>query len=186
MSEHLKRELEKLKVENQKLKSELIRDDLTGLFNARHLREQLEKVLSERHQAGAEPALLFLDVDRFKEVNEVHGHQAAGRVLNELGFVISQSVRVDDVAFRYGGDEFVILVSGGLAGAKLVGERIRKRIESHTFRVLGLKGSAKVQITVSLGLCVMSKGATVESVLNQADQAMFEAKRGSRNALVVA
>jgi diguanylate cyclase (GGDEF)-like protein len=95
-------------------------------------------------------------------------------------------VRVDDVAFRYGGDEFVILVSGGLAGAKLVGERIRKRIESHTFRVLGLKGSAKVQITVSLGLCVMSKGATVESVLNQADQAMFEAKRGSRNALVVA
>jgi diguanylate cyclase (GGDEF)-like protein len=69
MSEHLKRELEKLKVENQKLKSELIRDDLTGLFNARHLREQLEKVLSERHQSGAEPALLFLDVDRFKEVN---------------------------------------------------------------------------------------------------------------------
>jgi len=186
MSRDLKLKIEKLKKENEKLRLELIRDDLTGLYNARHLKERLHTCLNKRLVDGDNPALIFLDVDHFKAINEKHGHVAAGRILTELGVLISQIVRTDDVAFRYGGDEFVILVSGGIDGACLVGERIRRKVESHTFRAFGLQGKAEVKMTVSLGIRVMSAGDTVESVLEAADKAMFEAKRNSRNALVAA
>lgn len=180
----LQAELARLRRENSRLKQELQIDDLTGLLSARSLRERLEECVVQAWRTGAEPALLFLDVDRFKQVNEDHGHSAAGSVLTQIGRVIARCVRTDDLAFRYAGDEFVVLVGGGESGARLVGERIRRAIERQAFPVQGLRGRATVRVTVSLGLRVVRQGDTAAFVLAEADRAMFEAKRRSRNVLV--
>jgi diguanylate cyclase (GGDEF)-like protein len=182
----LEQQLAKLREENERLRRELEFDPLTGLLSARALKERLEDCVEEAFESGAEPALLFIDVDRFKQVNEDHGHNAAGRVLSQIGRVIARCIRADDLAFRYAGDEFVVLVSGGEAGAKLVGERIRRAIERHAFPVQGLQGRRIVKVTVSLGLRVVREGDTAAQVLAEADRAMFEAKRRSRNTLVSA
>lgn len=177
-------ENQRLRLEVTRLRRELSRDDLTGLFNARHLRERLEDCIDDMIVKGRKPALLFIDIDRFKEINEEHGHAAAGRVLHQMGRLIASLVRMDDVAFRYGGDEFVVLVDGADAGAKLVGERIRSSIEEHVFRTLGLAGVVDVRITVSIGVRVIRPGDSATDLLDEADRAMFEAKRKSRNTLV--
>jgi diguanylate cyclase (GGDEF)-like protein len=182
----LKAELLHLRLENEKLKVELNSDDLTGLFNARYLRTRLEECVSELILKNRKPALLFIDVDYFKEVNERHGHLAAGKVLEQIGRLIARVVRKGDIAFRYGGDEFVVLVSGGQKGALQVGERIRQAIAATSYAVNGLCGEADVGVTVSVGTCVIKPGDTVSSVLESADRAMFEAKRNSRNTLVAA
>lgn len=182
----LRHELECVKTENASLKVALHQDDLTGLLNARALRERMSECISNFQHEGAVPALLFIDVDHFKEVNELHGHQSAGRVLEQVGRIIGRVVRTNDLAFRYGGDEFVVLVAGGLFGAKLVGERIRRTIESTLFQVSGLSGKQTVRLTVSVGARVIKEGEKAETVLQEADRAMFEAKRNSRNTFVAA
>jgi len=185
-SRSLRDEIQRLRMENEMLKTELNSDDLTGLYNARYLRTRLEECVGELQTQGRRPALLFIDVDHFKEVNERHGHLAAGKVLEQIGRLLARVVRKGDVAFRYGGDEFVVLVSGGQAGAFQVGERIRASVQSSSFAVRGLRGQDEVKVTVSVGTCVMKPGDTVVSVLENADRAMFEAKRNSRNTLVAA
>ncbi len=184
--EFLQRQVSELKRENAKLKKDLLIDDLTGLFNARCLRERLLNCVQDMHRAESQPALLFIDVDHFKDVNERFGHQAAGLVLGQLGRLIASVVRCEDVGFRYGGDEFVVLVSGGEAGARKVGERIRRRVESHVFRARTLRGIRPIRITVSIGLRTVQAGEAIEHVLEEADRAMFEAKRLSRNTLMAA
>lgn len=179
-------EIERLKTENSELRQALVVDDLTGLYNARHLKTRLNEALSAGFRDNEEPALLFLDIDHFKLVNERHGHRAAGLLLREVGDLIRNHIRDEDVAFRYGGDEFVILVSGGLDGASSAGERVRFAIERHVFEVSGFSGPDALGLTVSVGTRVMKNGDSAESVLEAADQAMFEAKRQSRNAVVAA
>jgi len=182
----LQEEIRSLKRQNEDLRSSLHEDDLTGLYNARALRERLGEILSAQKTTHENMALLFIDVDRFKDVNELHGHQAAGRVLEQIGRLIGRVIRTHDIAFRYGGDEFVVLVSGGNFGARLVGERIRKSIEAHRFKVSGLQGEAHIQVTVSIGARTLKSDDTMDSLLESADRAMFEAKRNSRNAFVAA
>jgi len=182
----LQAELARLRAENEGLRRELGVDDLTGLLSARALRQRLEDCVKEARESGAEPVLIFLDVDHFKEVNTAHGHTAAGHVLSQIGRVIARCIRTDDLAFRYAGDEFVVLVSGGESGARLVGERIRKAIERQSFPVQGLNGRQAVRVTASLGLRVVRQGDSAATVLAEADRAMFEAKRRSRNTLVCA
>lgn len=177
-------EVKELRAKVRELHTELMLDDLTGLFNARHLKEQLHYFIENREELGS--ALLFIDVDYFKSVNEVHGHQTGGRLLNEVGRKIGEIIRADDVPFRYGGDEFVVLVSGGLEGATRIGERLRSTIEATEFPVEGLQGPAKVRLTVSVGVRVIRPEDTPEEIINEADRAMFEAKRKSRNTLVAA
>lgn len=184
--ESLSEEIERLREENARLRRDLATDELTGLYSARHFRERLEECVDDMWQRGVKPALLFIDVDHFKSINETHGHAAAGRVLRQVGRLIATLIRVDDMAFRYGGDEFVVLVSGGEEGARGAGERIRRAIEKHEFGVRGLKGFQAVRLTVSVGVRVFRNGDSTERILEEADRAMFEAKRRSRNAVVAA
>lgn len=177
-------EVEKLREKVRNLQTELMLDDLTGLFNARHLKERLQIAIDNRDEL--EPALLFIDVDFFKSVNELHGHQTGGKLLNSVGRKIGDLIRVDDVAFRYGGDEFVVLVSGGLEGATAIGERLRSAIEETDFPVKGLNGDKIVNITISVGIRVIREGDSPQCIIDEADRAMFEAKRKSRNTLVAA
>jgi diguanylate cyclase len=170
----------------KELQTELLIDDLTGLYNARYLKQRIERSLQAMRANEECPALLFVDVDYFKSINELHGHQTGGELLNQVGRIISRVIRVDDLAFRYGGDEFVVLVNGGLEGGRVVGERIRQSIESAEFTVNGLRGLATVKLTVSVGLRVIRPEDTGRTILDEADKAMFEAKRNSRNTLVAA
>ena len=177
-------EMEGLRNKVRELQTELMLDDLTGLFNARHLKQRLDEAITKIRETT--PALLFIDVDFFKQVNEKHGHQTGGFLLNSVGRMIAQLIRVDDVAFRYGGDEFVVLVTGGLDGAMTVGERIRKTIEETPFPVQGLKGVDVVNLTISVGIRVVREGDTPKMIIDEADRAMYEAKRRTRNTLVAA
>ena len=179
-------ENERLKQEIARLKDELATDDLTGLYSARHFRDRLEECVDEMWRRKVQPALLFIDIDHFKSINEAHGHAAAGRVLRQVGRLIATLIRVDDMAFRYGGDEFVVLVSGGIEGARGAGERIRAAIESYSFGVRGLQGVKNVALTVSVGVRAFCPGDSTERILEDADRAMFEAKRRSRNTVVAA
>jgi diguanylate cyclase (GGDEF)-like protein len=180
----LMEELRALRQKVRDLQTELMLDDLTGLFNARYLRQRLEAALKMIEET--QPALLFIDVDYFKSINEKHGHQTGGRLLNNVGRLIAQSIRVDDVAFRYGGDEFVVLVTGGMEGALSVGERLRQTVEATPFDVDGLSGPTQVHLTISVGIRVIKKGDTLKDIIDEADRAMFEAKRRTRNTLVAA
>ncbi len=182
--EDLQMEVVQLREKIRELQTELMLDDLTGLFNARHLRHRLEAAIESRDLLR--PALLFIDVDYFKAVNEKHGHQTGGKLLNSVGRKIAQLIRADDIAFRYGGDEFVVLVSGGLEGATVIGERLRAAIEAEEFPVSGLAGQGIVKITISVGIRVIREGDSPQGIIDEADRAMFEAKRKSRNTLVAA
>src|SRR5688572_13329573 len=98
-------EAERLRAENERLRAEVLRlsrelaiDDLTGLYNARHLRETLEECLDEMIAQNRVPALLFIDVDRFKDINEGHGHAAAGKILRQVGRLLMNLIRVEDTA----------------------------------------------------------------------------------------
>lgn len=179
-------EIKKLRSEKARLQKELQMDPLTGLFNAKHLSKKLQDLSSKRFLNQEAPALLFMDIDHFKMINETHGHIAAGDILKELGGILRTLIRKEDIAFRYGGDEFVVLVSGGHEGALKVAHRIRKSIEKHRFQVKGLKGPSFVNITLSVGVRIIRQNDTALSILEAADYAMYEAKRRSRNTCVAA
>ncbi len=179
-------ENKELKEELARVKSELHRDDLTGLQNARSLRLHMEQALRSAQMRGEEPALVFIDIDFFKEVNEEHGHLAAGEILSQVGCRIASHIRAEDLAFRYGGDEFVVLVSGGQEGALQAGERLRHALAEKPFQASGLKGRADVYLTASIGVKVLKEGEDVNKALEEADRAMFQAKRKSRNTVVAA
>lgn len=182
----LAQENRRLKEELELLKAEVHRDDLTGLRNAKSMRRELAKLVEQRQEQGETPALIFMDLDFFKEVNEQHGHVAAGLILGQVGARIAEHIRKSDVAFRYGGDEFVVLVNGGLKSALKVSERLRKAVANKPFRVRGLKGLRDVSVTASLGLKVVEAGWELREILEAADRAMFQAKRKSRNTVVAA
>jgi len=179
-------EYKRLQDENARLEQELFKDDLTGLYNARFLRQELERCVRDLLAKKNSPALIFLDIDHFKEINEAHGHLAAGNILSQVGEKISTLIRSHDIAFRYGGDEFVVLVSGGRSGAMKAGERLRKGIAKHRFNAQGLQGPAVVNLTVSLGVRVIGPDDSPSDIIEAADRAMYEAKRKSRNTTVAA
>lgn len=175
-------QLTTLTLENQRLERELRTDELTGLGNARDLRERLR--LSAQGNVG----VLFLDLDHFKSINESHGHLAASGVLAAvvelLGSLVSD--RSAARAFRYAGDEFVVLLPNiqQVDEAVHFAEHVRSRVESTLFRVDGHRGKQLVRLTVSVGCRLKLAGDSAEQILAEADRALFEAKRKSRNAVV--
>jgi len=156
-------------------------DPVTGVFNRRYFQVRLDEELqrSRRHQIPL--ALLMIDVDDFKVVNDSFGHLAGDTVLRDVGDILRRSVRVFDVCARFGGEEFVIIMPGSTSeNALRIAERIRERIEAYrpTDRVL-----ASTRVTVSVGLAVSSLEATVTQLLERADQALYEAKRAGKNCI---
>jgi diguanylate cyclase (GGDEF)-like protein len=179
-------EIEELKKENQKLKISLNHDPLTGLFNQKAFREELPLKVAHSKKTGEIASVLFIDVDFLKSINLEHGHLAASQILSKIGRLIHLLVRQGDFACRYAGDEFILIVDGAEVEASILGERIRKTIESTPFRVKGFKGLVDLRVTVSVGIRVMQTTDTPEAVVEQADRALYEAKRRSRNCLVAA
>jgi diguanylate cyclase (GGDEF)-like protein len=156
-------------------------DDLTQLFNTRYLDLTLDREMS----SGKPFSVLFLDLDRFKEVNDQHGHLSGSQLLVEVGRVLRSCVRDEDVIVRFGGDEYVVVLVGIDAGGGLkVAERIRRAIEDHRF--LSREGG-RVRITASIGLaCHPEHAATKEDLIDMADRAMYRGKRTTRNVVYIA
>jgi diguanylate cyclase (GGDEF)-like protein len=159
-------------------------DELTGLYNQRYLPLALEHEIQRTKRDNGEFTLLFLDIDYFKLVNDGRGHWVGSRLLVELGKVLKGQVRGCDYCFRYGGDEFIVLLTNaGVEASKTVAERIRKAVEMRSFTVEG----HSLNLTVSIGLASYPTHAqTSVGLIQLADQAMYYGKRKSRNIVFVA
>lgn len=174
-------ELRKL---NVKLKERSIRDGLTGLHNHRHFWFVMRRdyQLAERHKSDL--ALLLIDLDLFKRVNDVYGHLFGDLVLKGVGKIIKKCVRTTDIVSRYGGEEFaVILPSTDLTGAGVIAENIRRAIEQHCFK----NAQEKVRVTASIGVATFNdhKPDSPQRLLDMADNALYSSKEQGRNRIVV-
>ncbi len=165
---------------HQRLVASALRDPLTRLFNKRYLLDRLDCELRFARRHVTSLSLLMLDLDRFKELNERHGHLAGDAVLAHLAGVLQKAVRNEDVVARFGGEELaVVLRSGGLDQATALGERLRRLAETTVTRYRGLE----LAVTVSVGVAgyPSTRAETVDQLVEAADQALVRAKREGRN-----
>jgi diguanylate cyclase (GGDEF)-like protein len=162
-----------------------IKDDCTGLFNARHLEQALELEVRRTNRYGRPVSLIFFDMDHFKQVNDTHGHQVGTRLLQEVGEMLLGSLRDVDVPVRYGGDEFVVLLPETyLEGARIVALRLWQQIRGRSF--LAEEG-LDLHLTASVGFAALPDQAQdARGLLRAADMAMYAAKDGGRDAVAMA
>jgi diguanylate cyclase (GGDEF)-like protein len=169
----------------QRSEAASLTDDLTGLYNSRYLNQVLRRESKRASRSGRPLSLLFIDLDGFKQVNDRHGHLAGSKALVEAAVIIRGSARETDVAARFGGDEFsVILPDTGCDGALSVAERVRDRIS--VCRFLASDGLA-VHLTASIGVATLPDVAgSAEELLRAADVAMYRVKDAGKNGIHVA
>ena len=167
----------KLVESEKKYKTPSLTDDLTQLFNSRYFYVKLQEEIDRAIRYNRPVSLLFIDIDDFKLYNDNYGHLEGDNVLAATGNVILKCLRKIDSAFRYGGEEFmVILPETRVEEARLVAERICKAFEAQTFRPEPTK---EVTVTVSIGVSQLEGGR--EQFIQKADQAMYNAKAGGKN-----
>ena len=161
-----------------------ITDALTGLFNRRYMESHLATLIEQAISRGKPLTALVLDIDFFKSVNDTHGHDAGDDVLREFALRIKRSIRGIDLACRYGGEEFVVIMpETDMAVAAMVAERLRRRIAADPFAIQ--QGARTIPVTISIGVAAMrGKDDNAASVLKRADQALYRAKRDGRNRVV--
>jgi diguanylate cyclase (GGDEF)-like protein len=158
-------------------------DPLSGAFNRRHFHARLEEELQRSQRHEIQLALLMIDIDDFKSVNDSFGHLAGDAVIKGIADIMRRSVRVFDVCARFGGEEFAIIMPGsGTASATSVAERIRERVESFRPSDRTLEG---LSITASVGVAVSSLGISAREIIARADQALYLAKRAGKNRVQV-
>jgi diguanylate cyclase (GGDEF)-like protein len=167
------------------LREQSIRDPLTGLYNRRYMQEMLSQHISRVTRHLRPLGVIMIDIDGFKNFNDTHGHAAGDALLRELGRFLQTRVRLEDVACRYGGEEFIlILPESTLEGAQKRAEQLRQEANGLRARDAGqtIEG-----ITLSLGVAVYPMHArTKDALLRAADAALYRAKREGRNRVVVA
>jgi len=177
-------DLTALAIENattlQRLAALSVHDEHTGLYNARRLNSELLREIQRMGRFKRPLSLLFLDLDRFKQINDTHGHLVGSAVLREVGVVLQSAIRRCDSAYRYGGDEFaVLLLETDAPSAEVVARRIHERLRAQHFsggQQLSLRLSASIGVTTVLG-----DGVTPAEMIHQADHAMYCVKAAGRN-----
>jgi diguanylate cyclase (GGDEF)-like protein len=158
-----------------------ITDDLTGLGNRRHLLDQLQHSIEAAGGSGGELALLLIDLDGFKELNDALGHAAGDEVLRHVAEVLAQALRTEDLASRWGGEEFLVLLPDVSAeGAAVTAERLRAAIAAAP----GAAGAP--QVTASFGWATWNGAESVEALVARADDALYAAKGAGRNRVAAA
>jgi two-component system, cell cycle response regulator len=168
----------------EQIKHQTFVDDLTGLYNSRYLKFALTNSVIKCKEPGQSFSVLFIDIDHFKKINDAHGHIIGSEFLVAIGRTVRNAVRRIDPVFRYGGDEFVVILNGtGVRGAQEIAERIRKNIERRVYVVHG----QRIQTTVSIGIATYPLHANEkDTLLKLADEAMYSAKKESRNSVHLA
>jgi len=184
---HLSKDNLELIMKNRVLAEVSARDALTGLYNRWFVIEKIESEINRSLRHGSSMALLMIDLDHFKDVNDTYGHTAGDEVLRDVARVLKESCRVYDVPGRYGGEEFcVVLPETTLHSTPTVAERIRQRLEQNAREI----GGASVIVTASIGIAgvegdgtdpVLSPGMLIE----RADRALYSAKNHGRNCVAV-
>lgn len=156
-------------------------DELTGLYNHRYFQEFLQKAINNADKEKQEVSLLFMDIDYFKNFNDVNGHQAGDLILKEIGQIMKNCIRSTDAVARYGGEEFAaILPNTTEYDAVKIGERIRSSIQSTYFK--GQENQPDKNITISIGISSYPKRAiSKHQLINTADDALYRAKSFNRN-----
>ena len=155
-------------------------DDVTGAYNARYLFTALDHEIRRAERYGTQLALMFLDIDRFKLVNDQHGHLVGSRTLRRLSEVLAQCIRQVDTLARYGGDEFtILLVDTSLESGIQIAERIRAAVAAAHFES---RGAVPLQVTVSIGVSAFPMhGRGAEALIDMADKAMYRSKSLGRD-----
>jgi diguanylate cyclase (GGDEF)-like protein len=162
----------------EEVKALSIRDGLTGLYNYRHFWEMLVHEVELSRRYGSPMALLFLDLDNFKVINDTLGHPQGDLVLKALAAYLQDAVRHADLVCRYGGEEFVLLLPRTATDQALsLAERLRQKIAELTFRLADLE----VKVTVSIGVAGLEEGMSGEDLLEVADAALYRAKQAGKN-----
>lgn len=170
----------------QRMVESALRDPLTRLYNKRYFDDRLDAELRFAHRHGTSLALLLIDVDHFKRVNDERGHLAGDAVLAEIAQTLSAAVRNEDVVARYGGEELVVLSRAiGDEGAHNLAERLRRTIEALRVKV---EDEPAVRVTISIGVAVYPtiEAGTTTQLTAAADRALYQAKDGGRNQVVIA
>jgi two-component system cell cycle response regulator len=159
-------------------------DELTGLYNRRYVVAHLEELILRVNNDGAtDTALMMFDVDHFKAVNDQFGHSAGDDALRQLADRALRGVRSIDLVARLGGEEFVVVMpETDLAAATMVAERLRQSVAAEPF-LIHVTGERR-PITISAGVAIAAAGDTVDTLLQRADDALYEAKNGGRNKVV--
>ena len=166
---HLEEELKKLSTTDQ----------LTGAYNRRGFEDFFARESSRATRYQDPLALALFDIDHFKKINDLHGHDAGDKVLQELVKLTTNQVRDVDSVFRWGGEEFLLLMPNTpLEGAELVVERLREKVASSTF-------SVPSQVTISIGVSLYMSGEESDELVKRADMALYQAKDSGRNCVVV-
>lgn len=163
-----------------------ITDPLTGLHNRRYMESHLETLAERASLRGKSLALMMLDIDYFKSVNDSYGHDAGDDVLREFAMRVRKSIRGIDLACRYGGEEFVVVMpETDMHVAGMVAERLRRMIAGEPFAID--RGNRQLQVTISIGLATLEReGEPIADVLKRADLALYRAKHDGRNRVVAA
>ena len=162
------------------LKNQSIRDPLTGLFNRRYMEDSLEREISRANRNRSSVAIIMMDLDRFKRFNDTFGHQAGDALLRAFGDFLIKNTRGQDIACRYGGEEFAVVLSdttldGAVKRADILREEVRQLKVHYGGQLLGM-------VSLSVGLALFpDHGTTIAEVLRAADQALYSAKREGRD-----
>lgn len=170
----------------EEFKIQAIRDSLTGIYNRRHFQRQLSAEFDRSRRYRTSFSLVMIDVDRFKSINDTHGHKTGDRVLVEVARLMGASLRQSDLAARYGGEEFVLLLPETSAeAAAIVAERLRVQVAQLEFHDPDLHPIGRVSASFGVTEFEISDQDPQE-ILERADKALYRAKNGGRNRVVVA
>lgn len=175
---------EALKISEERYRQLSHTDSLTGLLNSRALREELASELARFRRYHHHLSIMVLDADNFKRINDTYGHLEGDKVLQTLASVVLQCLRKTDRGFRYGGEEFVVLLPDtDLDAARLSAERLCRTFSE---QVVVPEHGEPIRCTISVGVARYREGETANQFIQRADQATYEAKRRGRNQVIVA
>jgi len=170
------------------LEQENITDPLTGMYNRRYLDRRLTEEYARFERYAIPLCIILVDLDEFKEINDLYGHQVGDLALNHVGKLIRKTVRTTDVLARYGGDEFMVVTPNIHTGtAAVLAERIRQQVEKSNLMLnVGSYSRQGIPLSVSVGVVGCDyKGDTIQKLVQRVDEALYRAKEAGRNRVIV-
>ncbi len=169
-----------LEESEERYKQLSITDMLTGLYNKRLFTEQLTNELERCKRYSMPTSICLIDLDNFKSMNDTYGHLFGDTILAEFGSIVKSNLRYSDTAYRYGGEEFaIILPNTEIKGAEILAERIRHHLSAHAFYS---EGASRILVTASIGLTSLSpKDESINNAIKRADLALYRAKQNGKN-----